>query len=56
MISILEKVRTASYREGWQQGVMIAECDCPECPPAPRRLTWWLIGTISGALFSWWLA
>jgi hypothetical protein len=54
--SILEQARIEAYRDGFGQGMMVAECDCPDCPPAPSRLTWWLIGTVCGSLLSWWFA
>lgn len=55
MSSILEQARSEAYQDGWSQGAMAAEGDCPDCPPVPSRLTWWLLGVMCGALLAGWL-
>lgn len=55
MSSILEQARTEAYREGFSQGVMAAECDCPPPPPQVNATHWWLFGVMCGALLAGWL-
>lgn len=56
MSSMLEQARSEAYREGFSQGMMVAECDCPPPPQPVNATNWWLFGVMCGSALSWWLA